>query len=248
MFQKTYKALDVTVGPQGIVEGIAAVTGNIDLGNDIIVPGAFQKFLGQVKAGELPQPPVIWGHDASRPENVLGNIIEMEEYLPGDYRLPAKLLRAGFGGLYVKVQYDFDTPNGETVFNHVKSGRIVQWSFAFDAPDRSFDEKGHRLLKTISPVYEVSNVLVGMNPATSVMSVKTARRRSSTTPDWMLAAFGLALANARAEDRPPVLSPALRSAVRSAVKDASARQIPDREMIKRLAELLVAGERKGRGR
>jgi hypothetical protein len=47
------------------------------------------------------------------------------------------------------------------------AGDVSDWSFMYEVPSGGSETvKGRRLLKEIFPVYECSNVLIGMNPLT----------------------------------------------------------------------------------
>jgi len=50
----------------GTFEGLAATYGDVDLGGDIIEPGAFQKTMAD-KGGEVP---ILWQHDQREPIGV----------------------------------------------------------------------------------------------------------------------------------------------------------------------------------
>jgi len=200
MERKAFQATDVTPpdADAGIVEAIVSVTGNVDLGGDLILPGAFKQYVTAVKSGQRPLPPILWQHDPSRAENVLGKVDAIDELMPGDPRLPSTLKSAGYGGLLIRASYAMDTAGGRLAYSHVKAQRVTEWSFAFEAPDRSFDAKGNRLLKTINPVYEVSNVIVGMNPLTSTLSAKAL---NENLKPWMLLGIQLAMRDARKDAR-----------------------------------------------
>lgn len=165
------KALD----EPGTVECIASVTNNKDLQGDVIPSGAFGAFLGLIAKGEADQPSLVWGHRADDLAHLTGRVLEMRELMPGDGGLPTRLKDAGLGGLYVKAQYNLKTQAGRDAYEHVLAGDIHQWSFMFECPDVAY-EKGVRILKEIGPIYEVSNVLVGANPATSTLGVKSMDR------------------------------------------------------------------------
>lgn len=84
---------------EGIIEGFAAVTGNVDAVGDRIIAGAFAKTLND-HAGKLGSIPMGTDH-----EDPLGVTVEMAEVGRGD--LPAAVLAAApdaTGGLYCKGQ------------------------------------------------------------------------------------------------------------------------------------------------
>jgi phage head maturation protease len=67
------------------VTGIAAVTGNVDLGRDRIVRGAFSKTLQERKT----RIPYLWQHDMDSPPTA--TVLELKEIGRAD--LPADLIR-----------------------------------------------------------------------------------------------------------------------------------------------------------
>lgn len=164
-------AWDQTVEDR-VVTGFAAVIGNVDLGGDVLLPGAFAKTL-QERADQLR---FLWMHDAGQMPTA--NIVEIAEV--GKDELPAEMLAKfpdAVGGLRVKREY-LETPRGEEAFVGVKKGAIKQLSFAYDAigvgtPDEAlkWGKGAKRLLKEVR-LWECSDVNWGMNPAT--MNVKAA--------------------------------------------------------------------------
>ena len=166
------KALDDQ--PEGTVEAICAVTGNEDLGRDVIIAGAFEGFIAKAKSGAAAFPRLLWDHGVNQGLAALtGKVLDLEELQAGDPRLPDVLQTKGLGGMRVVALYNLKTQPGREAYEHVKAGDVEDWSFMYEAPEKSFDAKGRRLLKTIDPIYEISNVLVGMNPETVTTGVKS---------------------------------------------------------------------------
>lgn len=161
----------------GIVEAIVSVTGNVDYQKDVIVPGAFNETL---KSGRLPK--VVKAHDW---DTWLGKTVDAAEFMPGDAKLPAGIRDKGYGGLYVKGEFTMEDPIAAGVYAHLKRGVIDEFSIGFDIAS---DEKGLkaeefiddiRYIKTAFPLYEWSPVLMGANPATLPLAVKSAPRTAS---------------------------------------------------------------------
>lgn len=160
----------------GIVEHIVAVTGNIDLGNDRITPGAFTKTLAE----RGPKIRVLDQHNTDSVLRVLGKPIEMREL--GQAELPAELLAAypdATGALWCKTQFLMDTPEGAGAYQRLKAGALNEWSIGFDPLDVSFEpavvngkKTNIRTIRTVK-LYEYSPVLWGMNPATTTLNVKS---------------------------------------------------------------------------
>lgn len=160
----------------GVVEAFVSVTGNLDLQNDIIMPGAYKKTLQ--KAAESGRTiKVLKQHDR---DAWLGKTVDGEEYPPGSRQLPPYLLAQGYGGLFVKGEFTMEDPAAAAVYAHLKKGVVDEFSVGFQIgknddgePDCTWDEDTDiRRIKTIDPLKEWSPVLWGANPLTSPVSVK----------------------------------------------------------------------------
>lgn len=194
MHYKTFAGPEVLKADdaKGIVEAIVSVTGNKDHQRDIIDPGAWSKAIGTAKTGRMPK--ITTDHKWSV-ENVIGRTLDMEEWLPGDKRLPEQILSQGFGGLWVKGQFNLDKQRARDVFSDLKGGFVNEFSVGFDI---ATDEKGDKCecqeddafhIKAIDPLYEWSPVFLGANPETVPYAVKAAQAVGTT--DEALAFFDL---------------------------------------------------------
>lgn len=146
--------------------GYAAVFGNIDLGGDKIVKGAFTQTLASRYPDHGAGIPVYWNHDTDDPFKNLGlttSAIE-DEY-----------------GLKVEGDIDTGTALGKQVAKLLKENRVSQMSFAFDIEDGAWVDSRKNDDGTISPgyyelrrldLYEVSICPIGMNQATEVSAKK----------------------------------------------------------------------------
>lgn len=141
-------------------EGYGSTFGNVDLGGDIVLPGAFSATLKQQKAaGSLPQ--MFYGHD---PMKIPGVWLDMKE---------------DRNGLYVKGRLLMDTQLGRETHVQLKAKALRGMSIGFAIDDYKkdvgFDDEGHRLLKKIN-LWEVSVVSMPMNTEAKVESVKHLKR------------------------------------------------------------------------
>ena len=165
MFKKTFAAEFKAVNESGTTfEGYAAVFGNVDLGGDLIVPGAFEKTLAERYAGGAGIP-VYWNHDVNDPFANLGVTSKAVE----DER-----------GLRVTAEVDTSTGYGQQVAKLLKEGRVRQMSFAFDVKEGAFvesDELGFYYELRELDLFEVSITPIGMNQATEIVSVKSLMER-----------------------------------------------------------------------
>lgn len=149
------------------VNGIFAVHGNVDDGQDRSWPGSFAKTI-QERNDRIR---FLWQHDMSAPP--IAKVVAIREV--GRNELPdAVLVKApeAMGGVEVTREY-LDTPRGNEVLEGIKTGAITEMSYAYDAVKYDFEEDPNarsewdriRNLREVR-LYEVSDVLWGMNPAT----------------------------------------------------------------------------------
>ncbi len=161
---------------QGIVEHLIAIIGNRDQGGDRITPGAFTKTL--VEHGLHVK--VLDQHGADSVTRIVGRPLALREI--GLDELPPEVLQYApdaTGGLLAKTQYALDTARGHDVFHLIKGGFARESSIGYDPVQvEVIEETGKdgklvttRLLKQIR-LWEYSNVIFGMNRATTVLSAK----------------------------------------------------------------------------
>lgn len=170
----SYKSLNAQFNideAEGIVEAFAAGLGNKDSVGDICLPGCFAGSLKRRK------PRVVWGHNWNEP---IGKVLEIYEVGPNDPRLPAKMRKAGIGGLYVRVQFNLKSERGKEAFANVSFfGLEQEWSIGYKTLDAVFDPvQGANLLKEVE-LYEVSPVLHGANQLTGTISIKADEAETS---------------------------------------------------------------------
>lgn len=135
-------------------EGHGSIFGNVDLGGDVVLPGAFKKSLARhKKAGTLPQ--MFWMH---QPDKVPGKWTVMEE----DER-----------GLYDKGELA-PTSLGSEMHTLLQMKAVRGQSIGYVPMDWDYDKDGRRLLVEID-LWEVSLVSLAMNPLAMVESMKAAR-------------------------------------------------------------------------
>ena len=146
---------------EGGFEGYASVFGNADLGNDVVVEGAFAKSIARRGAKGVK---MLYQHDAKQPIGVYDEIIE-------DAR-----------GLRVKGRLALGTQRGREVYELMKMGAIDGLSIGYrvDAKGYDYDDKRkRRYLKSVD-LMEISAVTFPMNPKARVQAVKSDR----TVREW----------------------------------------------------------------
>ena len=145
------------------VTGIAAVYGNLDDGNDVLHMGSAAKTINE----QLTRIRHLWMHNWGAPPTAVIN--SLQELSRDD--LPDDLLDKYpdvTGGLQVQRTY-LENDQAEAVFQGLLSGAINEMSIGYDPIVIDFDETENgnrrRNLREIK-LYEISDVLWGMNEAT----------------------------------------------------------------------------------
>lgn len=134
------------------LEGHGSVFGNVDLGGDVVIRGAFKSVLAEAKkSGDMPG--MYWMHDPSRPMGVWHEMAEDDR------------------GLYVKGEIA-DTPLGNEIHALMKLGAVRKLSIGYKAGETAYDRDGNRMLKTIEVLRDVSPVSYAMNPLAKISAVK----------------------------------------------------------------------------
>lgn len=153
-----------TTGIEGrVVRGVFAVHGNVDEGGDRSHPGSF---LSVAKGGRL-RARFVWQHRTDEPP--VAAIREIRELSRAE--LPASVLAFApdaTGGVEVAREY-LDTPRGNEILIGIKAGAIEEMSYAYDVTAHDYtDVPGLGTVREIRGVtlYDISDVLWGMNPAT----------------------------------------------------------------------------------
>ncbi len=158
-----------------VVTGFPSIIGNVDDGGDLIEPGSFLKTIGE-RAGRVRW---LWGHDQTLPP--IARVVEMAEV--GRSELPEEVLAkapSATGALLVKREY-LDTPRANEVLAAIVAGAQDEMSFGYDAIQVEFPKgltvggrQVKRRLKEIR-LWEFSDVLWGMNPATGNLKAAVER-------------------------------------------------------------------------
>jgi len=139
-------------------EGYASTFGNVDLGRDIILPGAFQRSIAEHKrAGSNPS--MFWMHRADQ--------------VPGAWRE----VREDGDGLYVKGELA-DTPLGAEIKTLLSMKAVRGLSIGGRTIKADFDTDGNRRIAEFD-LMEISVVSLAMNPLAQVSAAKAARLSDS---------------------------------------------------------------------
>jgi uncharacterized protein len=139
-------------------EGYGSIFGNVDLGYDIVVKGAFKQSLKEHSANKT-MPLMFWMH---QPDQVPGLWHHMEE----DSK-----------GLFVAGEL-VETSLGKDVDILLEKKAVRGMSIGYQTIDADYKDDGVRLLKQVK-LHEVSIVSMAMNPLAQVESLKAARLSQS---------------------------------------------------------------------
>src|SRR6185369_15445551 len=126
----------------GRFDGYAGIFGNVDLGGDVLMPGAFTKTIS-----ENASRPLLWAHNALEPLG-LANLAEDSK------------------GLAVEGQLNLDVQRAREIHSLMKQGAVKAMSFGYDAIGKTWKNSTRELREV--KLYEVSLLPVGMNPEARV--------------------------------------------------------------------------------
>lgn len=162
----------VKVSAEGIVRAIVAVTGVVDHVGDLIIPRAFTETL------LVRRPKVVDDHEWG---NRAGRTLHIEEWLPGDKRLPkttkdGKPWPAEAGALVATMQYNLFSERGRESYEWVRfyaESNEAEFSIGYKVPPGAARKRsdGVRLIIKID-LYELSHVLFGAASQTMALEVK----------------------------------------------------------------------------
>ena len=175
--RKTFNAADfkATDAAQGIAEMIVSVFGNVDGGNEIIMPGFFAESIASRRTADgRPKAKGVFCHDWESP---IAKTLDARELYAGDPMLPPHLKE--LGGLWVKGQFNLDTQRGREAFSDLQFGTMDEFSIGYGVTQDKWNAKTgvRELIK--GDWYEWSPVLVGMNSATALISTKSAQLKAA---------------------------------------------------------------------
>lgn len=158
----------VSDAPAGTFEAIVSVFGNVDLGGDRVVPGAFTRTLADWDASGDPIP-VIWSHEWDDPMSHIGYVEKAEERPEG---------------LYVRARLDVDNnERAAYVARLLKERRVREFSFGYFAKGwRDTDDEEYGRVRELTEIdlFEVGPTLLGMNPDTVLLEAASRTYRKAT--------------------------------------------------------------------
>jgi uncharacterized protein len=158
--QKTFKLQIKSLDEAGKFSGLASVYGNVDLGGDVVMPGAFAKSLAD-RGHEIP---ILFQHDMRQPVG-LGKLKDTSQ------------------GLEIQGQLVLEVAKAREAYSLLKARVLRGLSFGYDTV-KSDIQAGVRYLRELK-LYEVSLVTVPMNELATVTAVKT----SESSMNWQIEQF-----------------------------------------------------------
>ncbi len=132
---------------QGTFEGILSPYNVVDLGGDLVEPGAFAKTLQE----KGPKRPLLWQHETDSP---IGELV----------------LEDRIDGLYCKGRLVLSLPDAEKAYQCIKAGIVTGLSIGYQSM-RDAIQNGVRCLKEIR-LLEGSIVTLPMSEMALITSVK----------------------------------------------------------------------------
>lgn len=141
-----------SVDDAGNFEGYAAVFNNVDLGDDVILPGAFTR-VKTTRSGKLK---LALYHDLTR-------LVGLADYTQDDH------------GLLVKGKINLAVSYARDAYELMKAEVLDCMSIGFNTLKADFEERAGRRVRIIkeAELWEASFVPFGMNPEAHVLSVKS---------------------------------------------------------------------------
>lgn len=137
----------------GTLEGYGSVFNLVDMGGDIVLPGAFSKSIAELKRKDKPLP-MLWQHDSRNPIGVWTNLTENDK------------------GLKVKGELILEVPQAASAHALLKRGAVSGLSIGFITKQADIDRKtGARRLKSVD-LMEISLVTFPMMPEAQLTGVK----------------------------------------------------------------------------
>ena len=147
---------------KGEFSGYGSIFGNKDLGNDVVVEGAFAKSIARKGAKSVK---LLYQHKADEPIGVFDEILEDEK------------------GLAVKGRLAMGTQRGREVYELMKMGALDGLSIGFRIAEKGqeYDKRGKRRYIKEVDLMEISAVTFPMNPKARVQMVKGEEK---TVREW----------------------------------------------------------------
>lgn len=140
----------------GVLVGYASTFGNVDLGGDVVVKGAFAKSVQRIKKEGIP----LLADHVPATTHVLGTIFDAKE---------------DNNGLVIRARLS-SAPSAQDIRTKLVEGHLNRLSIGYETLDDSIEEQSDgrrvRLLKEVK-LWETSVVVFPMNPEAVISRVKS---------------------------------------------------------------------------
>lgn len=160
-------------GEGSTIVGYGSVYGNVDLGGDIVLPGAFSKSIASGQRSIK----MLWQHDAHKPIGKWNIVADDEK------------------GIRVEGVFA-QTIRGQEAKELVKMGAIDGLSIGYKVIEADYDNNGNRLIKE-AELWEISVVTFPMNESATITGIKAADMLTKTGLERTLRAAGYSRSQAK---------------------------------------------------
>lgn len=149
-FECEYKAAS---DDSGVFTGYASVFGALDYGNDIVMPGAFTKFIERQKSAGRPIP-LLREHDTKRLIGVVDNFAEDSK------------------GFHIEGRLTRGVRDADESYLLMKAGALTGISYGYKTVNPTRNSKGQRELREVHP-FEITLCARPMLDISRVENVKS---------------------------------------------------------------------------
>lgn len=166
--------LEIKSHERGVFSGYGSIFGNVDLGNDVVQPGAFTESLKELEAkGEFPS--MFWNHKPDEPIGEWTKIVEDQKGLYVEGFLWVSGNAAG------REPVDGANKAYNTIQAKSSKGLSIGYKTLKSSRGR-VESTSVRLLEKVRPI-EVSVVPHPMNPRATITSVKSLLQEDGAVAD-----------------------------------------------------------------
>jgi len=139
----------------GTLEGYASTFGNVDLGDDVVEPGAFTKTLRNIRANGIP----LLADHVAMTSSVLGTIYDGKQ---------------DGHGLRIKARFS-KADSVQDVRTKLLEGHLNKLSIGYEALKFAYEDREGKMVRLLQEVklWEASVVVIPMNPEAVVSRVKS---------------------------------------------------------------------------
>lgn len=150
-FERKDAAVDLRAAVKtGVIEGYASLFNVVDIGGDIVAPGAYRASLERL-AAEDRKIKMLWQHEPNAPIGIWDDVREDGK------------------GLYVKGRVIQDVTKGREALKLIEAGAVDGLSIGYRTINARKDENGRRILQKVE-LWEVSIVTFPMLPSATIAS------------------------------------------------------------------------------